>query len=210
MKIWERHGPLELPVYVGLVILRRGCEQIRLWYWRTAFGWSIGRGVRVHWSVSIPRRLKVRLADGVSIAKGVIIHVEVEGGALTIGDHANVADGCSLDASGELTLGRNVTLSSGAKVFTHSHGRNPRSPPKAYALRVEDDVWLCNGAMILASTKIVGARSVIGPYAVVREPVPEGAMIVTTCDVYAETGASSAPKAGRLLGTQFGGPGRDQ
>jgi len=179
MKIWDRHGLLELPFYVMATSMRRAAERVRLQYWRHVFGWSIGRGVRVHWSVAIPRRLRVGLGDDVAIGAGTVIHAETTGGALIIGENSKVDVQCQLDASGVLTIGRDVTLSSGVAIYTHSHGSDPRMAPKPYGMTIEDGVWLCSMAMVLSSARTVGAGSVVGPYAVVREPVPAGATVVT-------------------------------
>jgi acetyltransferase-like isoleucine patch superfamily enzyme len=177
MNIWERHGFIEAPFYALGAVLRRVAETVRLAYWRAVFGWNIGRGVRVHWTVHIPRKLKVRLGDGAVLGRKTYIIAELRGGALEIGPNTNV-EACLLDVSGPLTIGANSTISRGAAIYTHSHGRNPKNSPTAYPISIGDRVWICSNAIVLSSTKTVGDGAIVGPSEVVREPVPENEMVV--------------------------------
>ena len=178
MRVWERHSAFAVPFVILGAGLRRGAEAIRLLYWRRAFGWEIGRNVRVHFTVHIPRKMRVSLGDGVGIGKGTEVWSEIPGAVFALGANTNIARNCMLDASGGLSIGANVTVSEEAAIYTHSHGRNPRSKPAYHPLSIEDDVWICTRAIVLASVRTIGARAIIGPYAVVRKPVPEGSLIV--------------------------------
>lgn len=178
MKVWQRHSLFAAPFVIVGVAMRRGLETMRIAYWRMVFGWRIGRKVRVHWSVHIPKRIQVRLADGVEIGKGAEIWSEVPGSVFELGENTNIARNCMFDASGGLTMGANVTVSEEAIIYTHTHGRDPRSAPRFYPLTIGDGVWICARSLILASTRTIGDRAIVGPCEIVRKPVSAGQTLV--------------------------------
>jgi acetyltransferase-like isoleucine patch superfamily enzyme len=182
MKIWKRHSAFALPFVVLSVALRRVAETMRLIYWRKVFGWEIGHNVRVHLSVHIPRKLIVRLGDGVVLARRIEINTDTCTGILEIGNNTNIAQDCSLDVSGKLKIGANVTISEGVAIYTHSHGRNPRRKPIGHTVIIDDDVWICTRALVLSSARTIGARAIIGAGEIVREPVPSDSLFVRTCE----------------------------
>src|SRR5262245_3481098 len=119
MKVWQRHSLFAVPFVIAGVALRRGVEALRLVYWRHVFRWEIGNNVRVHLTVHIPKKMRVRLADGVEIGKHTEIWSEVAGSILEMGKNTNIARSCMFDASGGLTFGANVTVSEEALIYTH-------------------------------------------------------------------------------------------
>jgi acetyltransferase-like isoleucine patch superfamily enzyme len=181
MNIWQRHGFITFPFVALAAIVRRGLEELRLVYWRHVFGWKIGKGVRVALSTHISRRIKVDLGDGVSIGRNCEVFSEILNAKFEMGRDSDIARGCMLEVSGGLKLGDSVTISEGVVIYTHSHGLDPRSPPKYFSVLLEDRVWICTRAIVLATAKIIGARAVIAPYAVVRKTVPAG-YILKACD----------------------------
>lgn len=70
MRSWQHYESFYLPVWLVKGIVRRLAEAIRLWYWRTFSGWHIGKNVRAHWSVRIPRCLRPTSGDDGRIAEG--------------------------------------------------------------------------------------------------------------------------------------------
>jgi hypothetical protein len=196
MNVWERHGIVEFPFYALAIALRRSAEAARLHYWRRVFGWSIGRGVRVHWSVQIPRLIDVRLGDGAVIGRDTRVVAEVKGGALHVGANTNIDRNCLLDASGHLVIGANSTISESVTIFTHSHGRDPRKVPSAFDLVIGDGVWICMYGMVLSSAKSVGAGAIIGPHEVVRKPVPAGGTVATRERIEIEHGEIASMPGG--------------
>ena len=178
MKVWERHSLIVLPFVVLATGVRRAAEAARLMYWKRVFGWQIGRGVRVHWSVHISKGFKVRLGDGVVIQRWVQFNTDTGTGIIEIGPNTSIAQSCQLDISGALRIGSNVTLSEGVFVYTHSHGRNPRNKPVGHEVVIEDDVWLCARSTVLASAQRVGKGAIVGPHKVLREPLTASEMFV--------------------------------
>jgi hypothetical protein len=128
--------------------------------------------------VYIPRGLEVTLGDGAQIADGCEIWSEVVGAAFNVGKETVIARNCMIDVSGGVMLGNRVTISEGVAIYTHSHGLNPRAPAKYYPLVIGDDTWICTRALVLSSTKEIGPRAIVGPLVVVRQPVPPDGKVV--------------------------------
>lgn len=192
MKIWERHGFIVVPFVVVRALVHRGMEAIRLAYWRSAFRWEIGRNVRVHWTTHIDRKIRVRLGDGAVIGCRTQVFADFPGGIFELGANTNIAQDCSLDVSGELRIGSNATVSEGVVIYTHSHGRNPKSEPTYHAVSIGDDVWICTRALVLSSTRTIGARAIIGPYEVIRTPVPADSVVVRRTEHGIQAGPSKS------------------
>jgi serine acetyltransferase len=184
MNIWQRHGILSFPFVAGAAAGRRALEELRLYYWRFFFGWKIGRNVRVAWSVHISRRIAVVLEDDVSIGRNCEIFSEVLDATFHMKRNSDIARGCMMDVSGGLVIGEGATISEGVVVYTHSHGRNPRSPAKYMPVEIGNRVWVCTRALILATAQRLGDNSVIGPYVVVRAPVAAESTLKSSDEVF--------------------------
>ena len=177
IRIWERVDPVSLPFCVVWAILRRIIETVRLAYWRRILGWEIGPGVRVHLTARIPRCVKVVLKEGASISQGVRFVAEYNGGELYVGESASIAQFSVLDVTGRLIIESGATISEGAVLYTHSHGRDPRNPAVAHTLTIGEKAWICARAMVLCSAKKVGDRAIVGPYCVVRREVAPDSVV---------------------------------
>ena len=171
MVIHDRCSRVMLIFALPLALVRRLLEKLRISYWRHVQGWKIGEGAYVHWTVKLPRRLNVTLGENASIGQGTRVVAELSGGTLSMAANAKVAQFSLLDCTGALVLDEGVTVSEGSILYTHSHGRNPRNPPRGFSLRIGKGVWICAHAMILASTRTIGENAIVGPYSVIREPV---------------------------------------
>jgi acetyltransferase-like isoleucine patch superfamily enzyme len=101
----------------------------------------------------------------------------------SIGKSLHVGAHCLIDLSGEVKIGDRVTLSEGAKIFTHTHpiddgAQNWRSNPLRFcSLEVGDDVWIGASAIILPSVKKIGAGAIIGAGSVVGKDVEANAVV---------------------------------
>lgn len=90
---------------------------------------------------------------------------------LHIGAHATV------DCSGQLVLGDRVTISEGAKIFTHDHPIDDgpldwrKNPVQFRSLTIHNDVWIGANAIILSSVGEIGEGAVVAANAVVTRPV---------------------------------------
>lgn len=91
---------------------------------------------------------------------------------LRIGDDVDIGEFSHLRASGGLTIGSRVLMASHVVITTRAH---PLAPPRLNVttdapVRIEDDVWIGAGAIVLPGVT-VGAGAVIGAGAVVTEDV---------------------------------------
>lgn len=94
-----------------------------------------------------------------------------------IGPKLHVGAGSLIDLSGKIKIGARVTVSEGAKIYTHDHsidtgGIDWRPSPLLFAdLVIEDDVWIGANAVVTSSVRSIGAGAVIAAGAVVTRDV---------------------------------------
>ena len=170
----QQHRPL-LKRLIGK--LRREC---RSWYFRRHLG-RLGKGsfisppsyiyggkwIHIGDSVAIWREARIEAlcdrseAPGIHIGNGTTIHPYVHIGALQ-----------------EVAIGAGVLIASRVYITDHDHDYlNPFEPPISNGrlivdpVRIEDYVWLGEGAMVLKGVTI-GERSIIGAGSVVTRSIP--------------------------------------
>jgi maltose O-acetyltransferase len=99
---------------------------------------------------------------------------------LTIGRNVHVGRLVILDMAERLTIEDDATVSMGVTILTHADvGDRPladRYPRTAEAARVGTGAWIGANATVLVGCDI-GERAVVAAGAVVREPVPGGAIV---------------------------------
>jgi acetyltransferase-like isoleucine patch superfamily enzyme len=125
-------------------------------------------------------RLAKRCGTNVMVGK----HVTVLGwSGLSFGDNVTVHVGCYLDATGDLTIGDNVSIAHATSILSFEHSWDDRSTPIKYnplrfePVEIESDVWVGCGVRILAGA-CIQSRSVIAAGAVVRRGVyPSGVYV---------------------------------
>ncbi|MBN1295232.1 acyltransferase [bacterium] len=99
-----------------------------------------------------------------------------------IGDYSGVNDGCFLEGTGGIHIGRFVRIAPRVEIMTSNHVySDPDTPIKLQGLAVsgvtiEDDVWVGIGVLITAGTT-VGRGAVIAGHAVVTRDVPPFAVV---------------------------------
>ena len=96
---------------------------------------------------------------------------------LSIGDNVAISRSSMFVCLGGVTLGNDVIISYGCQILSAGH----RIPPVGEAIRssgieiapvvIEDDVWVCAGAIVLPGVT-VGTGSVVAAGAVVNRDVP--------------------------------------
>lgn len=97
-------------------------------------------------------------------------HVTVGAGSALLGD-------AELAAWGPISIGRRVTVSNGVHVLTGGHDvDDPSFAAVVRPVRIGDDVWLAQGAVVLPGVEI-GDGAVVGAYAVVTKDVPPRAVV---------------------------------
>ncbi|HPQ40386.1 MAG TPA: acyltransferase [bacterium] len=101
---------------------------------------------------------------------------------VSIGDNSGVNDGCFLEGTGGITIGRFVRLAPRVEIMTSNHVfTDPDTPIKLQGLEmkpvsIEDDVWVGIGVLITAGVT-VGEGAVIAGHAVVTRDVPPYAVV---------------------------------
>ena len=121
--------------------------------------------------------------QGAAIGRGVVafgaFHFHGNPRNLRIGDGTTINAGVVLNASGELTIGRNVRLSNHVQLQTDE--LEPASVEahrehRTAAVVVSDGVWLASGAIVVPGVTI-GARTIVAAGAVVTRSFGANLMV---------------------------------
>lgn len=124
-------------------------------------------------------------AKAINVDRGVRIqplHRRLESTNL-IGESLHVGAHCLIDLSGNVRIGARVTLSEGAKVFTHSHPidggpQDWRQNSICFGqIDIGDDVWIGAHAIILSSVKKIGAGAIIAAGSIVSHDVAANTVV---------------------------------
>lgn len=146
----------------------------------------------------VKRGRKISLGDNVVVERGVKLWVDVDGSHIRIGKDSYLSSHCILNTfDGWITLGAHCTVNSYAILYGHGGlqiGDDVRIAPQAMimpmnhifddlhvpiwkqgirakGIKIEDDVWLGSGSIVLDGVTI-GKGSVIGAGAVVTKDIP--------------------------------------
>lgn len=177
-QIVQRGGWLAAP-WLFLRSAARLCGRMtRLYTFRYIHGVEVGPGVFLGPRIDLVHPRNIHISAGSSLAAGVSLWSESEHGRLVLGPGAQVNRNAHLDFSGGLTLERNALVSAEAIIYTHDHGRDPRSAPTLSELVIREGAWVGARAIILPSVNYIGTGAVIGAGAVVAQDVPDGATYV--------------------------------
>lgn len=115
------------------------------------------------------RRLGVKIGPGSTILMSTEMQHAME---LTIGNNTIISPHCLLDGRGGLVIGSNVNISSHVLLVAGTHDiQNGRDfAGSAEGIIIEDYVWLCTRATVLAGVT-VGRGAVVAAGAVVTKSV---------------------------------------
>lgn len=123
----------------------------------------------------------ITLGRNVTIAKFAIIVctgvVANKGVGINIGDYSAVGAQSFLGGQGGITLGNNVIMGPGVRIFTENHNYSDLSVPirlqgeTRSSVVIEDGCWIGSGVTILAGV-IIGAGSLIAAGSVVTKNIP--------------------------------------
>lgn len=138
----------------GLPLLRSLRSAIYRWHFK-AIGMSVSDRVMIVAAHS-------NTAAGIQFGRGV------ELGADTY-----------LDYSGNLSIGDNVAISEGARIFTHHHAIREghsnwhNNPIEFSSLEICADAWIGASAIVLPQVGRIGRGAVVGAGAVLTQDVPD-------------------------------------
>lgn len=87
-----------------------------------------------------------------------------------------------IDNTGDLTIGKGVSIARNARIYTHKNPRGKNTivqdvadnTVKVIPKVIEEDVEICDGAIVLAGCTRIGKGAIIGAGAVVTKDVPPG------------------------------------
>lgn len=161
---------------LGVASWRAGGDRLSTWLRARNLG-SAGPGVVIQRGVVIRHPGRVRLGAAVRIGRQTVLTAERPDGRLRIGDDTWIDRDCHLDFTGELEIGVRCTISANVRLYTHDHGHDPRSEPRARRLQIGDGVWIGTGASVLQNVGEIGAGSLIAANAVVTRSVPSGVLV---------------------------------
>jgi acetyltransferase-like isoleucine patch superfamily enzyme len=95
---------------------------------------------------------------------------------LVKGENVKICDTAKLDKRGTLILGNNVYIAHNAYIQTHYHPIKDyvnwrEKPPVLTTLKIEDNVYIGYGAIILPQVEAIGEGAIVGAMAVVTKDV---------------------------------------
>jgi acetyltransferase-like isoleucine patch superfamily enzyme len=157
--------------------------------WRNLYYRSLGVKMQGYvWmrSVEIPRNFSdIEIAPGCSLDRGVTLLCSGEALAqpkIFIGAGTYINRNTFLDASLNITIGKECGIGPGCYITDHDHGTAADLPPLAQALisqptEIGDRVWIGANVTILKGV-VIGSDAVIGAGSVVTRSIPAGAIAV--------------------------------
>jgi len=111
------------------------------------------------------------------------LHSNPKGNAIKVGEKLHLSENTIIDISGGIEFGDMVTVSEGAKIYTHRHGIDDRErywrdqPIVFHKLIIGDDVWVGANSIILSGVTEIGKGAIIGAGAVVTKEIPPYAVV---------------------------------
>lgn len=138
---------------------------------------SIGSGTFLYRGVTFRYPNNISFGKNCLINKRVDFVTELPDSYLEIGNGISVSTDVTIDFTGGLKIGDNVTISRGVSLLTHDHGRDPRSVPKKKSLTIGSNVWIGIGATILQSVDYIGDNSIIAAESVVTKNVEPNTIV---------------------------------
>jgi len=132
-----------------------------------------GEGVSISYRCAFQRPRDISISAGVKIAGSVIFVSEFSGAVAKVCEGVQICDGVHIDHSGGLTIGPNSLISEGVRIYTHSHGHDPRSSPVPLEKKIGGNVWIGVGALVLEGCRVIVDDVVIAAGSVVTKDIQE-------------------------------------
>lgn len=104
------------------------------------------------------------------------------GSGLTIGDNVGISQGCFIQVRGHVSIGDNVIMGPGVKIFSENHNHTEADVPIRLQgvtrsdVTIESNTWIGANAVILAGVTI-GANSVVAAGCVVTKSFPKNSIV---------------------------------
>ena len=125
----------------------------------------------------IQRRLKLSGAKIGNLSLILCSTVIKNSHKLTVGDHTYIDKGASLSLHDRVTIGNNVAINSGARIFTGSHDiDSPFWPLVTKPVTIGDHVWIASNSILLPGVSL-GMGCVVAAGSVVTRSFPPNCII---------------------------------
>lgn len=190
----DRQAATQMGIKLGAMLLRGSLVAQRLAH--VSGVPFVGRGVRFRnpQYVTMGRRFiiedyaevqglslnGVRFGDNVSIGAGTLIrptgyYTMNIGEGLIVGDRSSMGPGCYIGCSGMITIGSDVMLAPGVRLFAEDHLFRGEATIRSQGVQrapivIEDDCWLASGVTVTSGV-VIGSGSVIAAGSVVTKDV---------------------------------------
>lgn len=138
---------------------------------------SVGKGTFIYRGVSFRYPNSISFGDNCIINRRVDFVTELNDSQLELGNNVSIATDVTIDFTGGLKIGNDVTISRGVSLLTHDHGSNPRNVPQKRPLTIGSNVWIGLGATILQSVDYIGDNSIIAAESLVTKNVESNSIV---------------------------------
>lgn len=131
--------------------------------------------------IAAPRQLRgterMRIGERCAIYQGAWLHVEADGGPLTLGDDCYLGHDVHVHAADPIRIGSRCVFADGVFIASTDHARGDRSATHGTGpITIGDDVFIGQRAVVLGGVTI-GSGATIGAHAVVTRDVAPGQVV---------------------------------
>lgn len=172
-KFWSKNNPLGIVVALFIILnsaFFRLLDIISTFLWKFNFK-KFGKKSRVLSIVTIRFPGNIEVGINSIIGRGVSLSTEINNATLIMGDNSQLNKDVTIDFSGNVQIGSNVVISSDTKIYTHSHGYDPKSKPQGKPINIKDNVWIGSGCYIMDSVDYIGEGSIVATGSIVTKNV---------------------------------------
>lgn len=132
---------------------------------------SMGVGCHIEFGARIESPRYVFLGRDVKIGKGTLIVSEFPNGYLQVGHSTEIGRSCYIDHTGGLEIGARTFISKEAIIYSHCHGVDPRSEPRAIRKKIGADCWIGARAILLGNAETLADNTLIAAGCVLTKSV---------------------------------------
>lgn len=140
---------------------------------------KFGEKSQVGWGSWISYPWLVEIGDDVLIGRGVVIGTEDCEANLIIRDGVQINSNVLLDFTGGVEIKENALISDDVKIYSHSHGKNPREQPKGHAKIIGANAWIGVNAIIMHTCEAIGERAIVGAGTIATVSLTDGEVVVS-------------------------------
>lgn len=125
----------------------------------------------------------IKIGDNSYIGENSIVHTGKKHGSVTIGSDCTVQSFSIVHGHGSCTIGNGVRIASHSVIIPATHRFDETTRPiseqglSKHGIRIEDNVWIGTGSIILDGVTI-GAGAVVGAGSLVNKSLPSGSVSV--------------------------------